>query len=484
MRKTLKLVFAFGFLGMVAGMQHDGAEWPRERYESFEGDPYGVEERWNSSFGYDRDFNYIAERYEQPEVEADWGYRDPSYDVDARQSTTHEWEEEQSGSQARGGEQTVQGRVESWRKVNLRDRQGQREEHTFAKVRFEDGRSALISLRGRANLLRTELQVGERIMARGPMARVSGQSVLMAEQVQLGGSTFDLARGREIPQNTGSKTANRASFSGRVDEFRWTHLGGGNSGRAFAHVGLEDGRSMLVDLGTGGELEELNVSREDVIRVLGWRDSAQGRPVLRANQLWVNGRRHYVRSAAPDGPWGTGRAAGGEQGNAARTNQRSERPDREAADRSGAANQQSRSADEIMYDVVQELWYSPEVDESEISVEVNGGTVILRGDVELPQTKQTAGKLAREVPGVTNVENQLRVSARETVQSETLIRRVNEALREDDQLNAGGIRVDATTGRVILRGQVESYNERARAEQLAGNVEGVWGVVNQLRVQP
>lgn len=241
---------------------------------------------------------------------------------------------------------------------------------------------------------------------------------------------------------------------------------------------------MLVDLGTGGELEELNVSREDVIRVLGWRDSAQGRPVLRANQLWVNGRRHYVRSAAPDGPWGTGRAAGGEQGNAARTNQRSERPDREAADRSGAANQQSRSADEIMYDVVQELWYSPEVDESEISVEVNGGTVILRGDVELPQTKQTAGKLAREVPGVTNVENQLRVSARETVQSETLIRRVNEALREEDQLNAGGIRVDATTGRVILRGQVESYNERARAEQLAGNVEGVWGVVNQLRVQP
>jgi hyperosmotically inducible protein len=59
---------------------------------------------------------------------------------------------------------------------------------------------------------------------------------------------------------------------------------------------------------------------------------------------------------------------------------------------------------------------------------------------------------------------------------------VNAALVSDKPSNFTRIDVDTTNGVVALNGTVETAEQRARAEQLAGRVDGVKRVINNLQV--
>lgn len=63
-----------------------------------------------------------------------------------------------------------------------------------------------------------------------------------------------------------------------------------------------------------------------------------------------------------------------------------------------------------------------------------------------------------------------------------LARRVKQALEGDSQVQAGAIDVTAKDGRVSLWGTTATPGERSRAAQIAGKVEGVASVDNQLKV--
>jgi outer membrane biosynthesis protein TonB len=64
-----------------------------------------------------------------------------------------------------------------------------------------------------------------------------------------------------------------------------------------------------------------------------------------------------------------------------------------------------------------------------------------------------------------------------------LAARVKQALESpDSKLPSGAIDVSAADGKVTLWGAVASDAERRRAAQLAGKVDGVRGVDNQLKV--
>jgi osmotically-inducible protein OsmY len=66
------------------------------------------------------------------------------------------------------------------------------------------------------------------------------------------------------------------------------------------------------------------------------------------------------------------------------------------------------SDEEILEEVREELWWSPFVDEEQVEVTVDGGTVVLTGTVETPGEKRVAAENAWE-GGATWVRNQLRV---------------------------------------------------------------------------
>ena len=73
-------------------------------------------------------------------------------------------------------------------------------------------------------------------------------------------------------------------------------------------------------------------------------------------------------------------------------------------------------------------------------------------------------------------------TAGRNVDDAALTASVNAALVADKPSNFTRIDVDTTNGVVSLNGTVETPEQRARAEQLAGRVDGVKRVINNLQV--
>ena len=66
--------------------------------------------------------------------------------------------------------------------------------------------------------------------------------------------------------------------------------------------------------------------------------------------------------------------------------------------------------DDIKSDVARELQMDSYVDASKIDISVSNGVVTLKGTVQTPMEKRVAGDDAWDIPGVMDVNNELRLS--------------------------------------------------------------------------
>jgi osmotically-inducible protein OsmY len=130
---------------------------------------------------------------------------------------------------------------------------------------------------------------------------------------------------------------------------------------------------------------------------------------------------------------------------------------------------------------------------NEINVSVKDRVVMLAGRTQTPQQKTGVEQLARSIPNVANVVNQLTVTNPGAAQSETsereskdkeLANQVMFALfnDRDNFTSLSTIKVDSHNGAVTLSGPVSSRAERALAERVARGVKGVSSVNNRLTV--
>lgn len=128
-----------------------------------------------------------------------------------------------------------------------------------------------------------------------------------------------------------------------------------------------------------------------------------------------------------------------------------------------------------------------------IDVTTSGGVVTLTGQVPTEIDKDLAGNVARDVPEVQNVENQLQVqpglkpseaSVREGMRVSDLEIRadLNEKLLASEALKGQSIQVTVQDRVVTLNGQVENPMQKAGAGQLASSLANVVNVVNNLQV--
>jgi len=124
-----------------------------------------------------------------------------------------------------------------------------------------------------------------------------------------------------------------------------------------------------------------------------------------------------------------------------------------------------------------------------IDTHVDGGVVHLTGAVESQIDKDLAEQIAKSVDGVTRVENDLVVKAdarKEAgieepesrdfgtlVDDATTTARVKFALLANESTEGLAIDVDTNAGTVSLGGSVASKQERALAEEIASNTDGV-----------
>jgi len=127
----------------------------------------------------------------------------------------------------------------------------------------------------------------------------------------------------------------------------------------------------------------------------------------------------------------------------------------------------------------------PEVNPFNIDVDTDAGVVTLRGQVEDPEAKTEAAKLARGTSGVVSVRNEITVgetTAEQRVDDAALATEIEGRITADPDLNPFNIDVDVNQGVVTLSGTVTSAASRAKAGEIARGVAGVARVDNQLQV--
>lgn len=145
-----------------------------------------------------------------------------------------------------------------------------------------------------------------------------------------------------------------------------------------------------------------------------------------------------------------------------------------------------RADSDIQQDVVSELKWTPEVDQTDIAVKVTGGVVTLTGYVRSAFEKYRAETAAKRVVGVTGIANDVavRTSFDGHPTDPEIARDVVTAIKSELPLSCEHIKPLVHEGHVALEGDVEWHFERERAEQAARRVRGVVSVRNSIRLKP
>jgi len=145
-----------------------------------------------------------------------------------------------------------------------------------------------------------------------------------------------------------------------------------------------------------------------------------------------------------------------------------------------------RTDTELQRDVIDELAWEPGVDAAEIGVSVNGGIVILNGNVKSLTQKWTAERAAQRVEGVRAVTDELVVQLPgESQHSDVEIARAAaNALDWNTAVPRDRINILVKHGCVTLEGNVEYRFQRDAAEGAIRNLSGVQAVLNLIVVKP
>lgn len=146
----------------------------------------------------------------------------------------------------------------------------------------------------------------------------------------------------------------------------------------------------------------------------------------------------------------------------------------------------AKSDPQIHQDVLNELKWDTRVDETEVGVEVDQGVVTLTGTVQAWGKRVAAEQAAHRVLGVLDVANDIRVKPAGTPgRTDTeLAQAVRQALEWNTFVPDKRIRSTVSDGVVTLEGEVDTWAQRADAEEAVQNLLGVIAVVNAIKLQP
>ena len=117
-----------------------------------------------------------------------------------------------------------------------------------------------------------------------------------------------------------------------------------------------------------------------------------------------------------------------------------------------------------------------------VTVEAEGLSVTLRGNVGTLWARRVAEQDARQTVGVSSVVNRLKVRPKGLVDDAQTAVEIRQALHRDPYLTGRAIHVVVDGGAARLTGSVDNHFERARADDLACMAQGVLAVHNGLLV--
>jgi len=139
---------------------------------------------------------------------------------------------------------------------------------------------------------------------------------------------------------------------------------------------------------------------------------------------------------------------------------------------------------EIKRDVEAELNWSPDVDQTDLAVQVSGGVVTLAGFVPNFFQKYRAEEAVKRVAGVGGIANDVQVRPAYGLDDPEIARAAVTAIRLELPLNAESVKAMVQNGHVTLEGAVEWNFQRERVEDTVRRLTGVNTVDNQIVIKP
>jgi len=140
------------------------------------------------------------------------------------------------------------------------------------------------------------------------------------------------------------------------------------------------------------------------------------------------------------------------------------------------------SDDRITGEVIAALAASPKVKETDIEVFVRNRRVILTGAVDTLAEKIAAEEIARQIPGVRAVENDITIVTHGHISDFEVERNVRHQLDQKPELQAIG--VHSSDGCVILKGKLPNLAMEQEAIRAAAMARGVREVVSDIEIAP
>ena len=128
----------------------------------------------------------------------------------------------------------------------------------------------------------------------------------------------------------------------------------------------------------------------------------------------------------------------------------------------------------------------PIVNARNIDVDTSEGNVILTGVVKTDREAERAVEIARQVPGVKNVKNNLQVGTKtmgQYMDDKMIVSKIKAKLIKEPNIRSLNIDVDVNKGIVTLTGIVKTNEQKERVIEIARSTSGTIDVVDNIKVQ-
>lgn len=129
------------------------------------------------------------------------------------------------------------------------------------------------------------------------------------------------------------------------------------------------------------------------------------------------------------------------------------------------------------------LMWTPDLDATDIEVNVESGVVTLDGTVDSLWKKHQAAELAMNIGGVLNIVNNLAITPMQSTIDDNIAKRITEALERDSTVDAEQVVVAVETGFVTLSGTVSDWYAKNAVHDAVVHTPGVTGVEDELRIR-